>query len=209
MPKIKELLDHAIKKLKPEYKGRVPESVYHFLRRYSPMLCADIVLVPRGKKPSVILFKRDRGSVAPDTYSVTGGRLMKQKNIFASIKLRLKEETGLTIPVSHKDIIGLGLPSYTPNQKEKIQRDYTVFTPTFLFLARISSTQVSKINTGSGNLGWRKFRSIEQTWDYYAIHAVARAWDVCYGKAWRKNIDKKFLRMLDDYTELIPVRFDP
>jgi len=211
MKKLKKELDDAIGILGAEIIGKVPKPLYYFLRRYSPMLCVDVVLIPKDEKPSVLLVKRGNEAVASNQYYMVGGRIGKDGKILNTIHNKLRTEINLDYKIKLNEIIGLGLPSFPPDRNKRgVKRDYSVFTPAVCFIHRIpDKTYLEKLKPNDGNVSWKIFNKLYPNWDEYVIHAVAKAWDYYYEKSWRKTLSKRLKIILSDYTEFIPLEFDP
>ena len=192
MDVLAKIMNDAVKLIGKQ--KRLPEPAYRFLRRYDSMLCVDSVLIPEGKTPAVLLLKRTDESVAPGLYYTIGGRVGKERNLPKALERKIKSETGLSLKVSWNNVVGIGLPYYKPNKKEKEKRNYDVFTPAIIFAVKIPKN--SKVKPADGNCGWKIFTELSLEWDDYVLNAVARAWDFQYGKTWRKNLPVKIKKRL-------------
>jgi hypothetical protein len=209
MEEVDKKLNEVVDLIGPELDYDVPKSVYDFLRRYGPMFCVDLVIIPEDK-PSTLLLMRNNSSVVPNNYYFVGGRVNKQGNIIEIIKDKLVKELNLKVNIEMKDILGFGFPSFFPNSEEEVKRDYTVFTPAICFVCKLNSFDKVKdsIEAGDGNDSWKTFYEIDPNWDQYLKNAIAFAWDRHFGKEWRENLDKEIKENLDDFSSFIPLKFD-
>ena len=206
MDKLSPLIKKIVKITGREPKGNLPKPLYDLVRRDEPMLCVDAALIPNGKKPSVLLLKRSPHVIAPEKYYTVGGRLPKERHITKAMRDKILAETGLKCSVGLKDIMGFGLARYPPSRKEK--RDFTVVTASLCFAIKLPKQFEKKIKAGDGNTSWKVFDKIGKNWDSYVMRAVAAAWDRCYGKGWRKGLDKKIKRILADYSDFVPLKLE-
>src|SRR3990167_3915467 len=74
--------------------------LYEFLRRYGPMPCTDIVLIPQAEEPSVILAQRVKNAVGPGLQWIFGGRVGKTMNYEEVARNKLKSEIGIEVEIS-------------------------------------------------------------------------------------------------------------
>jgi hypothetical protein len=169
----------------------LPKPAYDFVRRYEALFCVDAVLVPVGKKPSVLLLKRQMGGTSGGEHYTVGGRLGKKRDVMGAMREKIRAETGLAVSVNEKNIIGFGTVWYAANRKEG-HPDFSVFTPCLSFAVRVpNATKLTKkISVADGNVGWEVFDRIQPEWDGYVTEAVAAAWDHFYGKGWRTKHGK-------------------
>ncbi len=185
--KLERLMCEAATIIGKNARGRLPKAAYNFIRKHEPLLSVDAVMVPEGSKPSVLLLKRQKGVVAAGEYYSVGGRLGMNKSVAGTMRRIVKAETGLNVSVRKENIIGFGTVWYKPSKKEG--HDYDVFTPCLSFAVRVppAGKLRRKLKIGHGNIGWKVFTKIDKSWDNYVAQAVARAWDIFYGKGWRKG----------------------
>ncbi len=207
MNRLETLLGEAAKIIGKNANVRLPKAAYNFIRRHEPILSVDCVLVPEGSKPSVLLLKRDKNVIAAGEYYSVGGRLGMNRNIVGTMSRIVKAETGLNISVRKENIIGFGIIWYEPSRKEG--HDYDVFTPCLSFAIRVPPSDKLRKNLkiGHGNVGWKVFTKIDESWDNYLAHAVARAWDVFYGTRWRKG--KSIIGRKKRAADFIPLKYAP
>ncbi len=204
MSNLERLMAEAARIIGKKARGRMPKEEYDFIRRYEPLLSVDAVLVPKGKKPSVLMLKRQqKGVVAAGEYYSVGGRLGMNMNLAGTMQRIIKAETGLNVPVRKENVIGFGTIWYKPSKKEG-HADYDVFTPCLSFAVRVPKAGElrKKLKIGHGNTGWKVFTRIDKLWDNYLTQAVARAWDVFYGKGWRKGKVSGRKKGLSDFIPL-------
>lgn len=184
------LLETAVGIIGPELNGNIPGPLYNFTRRYNPMFCTDVVLVPQGNTPSVILARRNNKAVAPGQYWIFGGRVDKGLDYFDVARTKVRNEIGIDMNVDARDIIGLGRTYFPPDTKEVTIRDHDISTPNLCLAKQIPITTQAdlKINPEAGHDPiWRVFTSIDPTWHPYIINAVAYAWQHLHGVPARES----------------------
>jgi hypothetical protein len=207
---LEKLLKPATDAFGAELSENIPPPLYNFVRRYTPMLCTDAVVLPEGPQPSVLLLKRGVNAVAPGQYYILGGRVSKNSDVLGTIQDKVRKESGLALNFTWDDLIGSGFPRFPPDANEASPRDYTVVTPTFCFTKQIPLDK-SKINPADGHSGWRVFTSIDldHMKDPYVFHAVARAWDRFYGTSWRAGMTEDVSKRLNETKNFfIPTKYE-
>lgn len=206
--KLESILSQATQLVGPDIAGNLPLPLYNFMRRYGPMLCVDVALVPEGDKPSVLLVKRTYNAVAPGEYFIVGGRVDKRMEIVAIATEKIQKEIGIKANVNIDDLIGIGFPRFLPNHKETTLRDYEVYTPALCYAYQIPQADLdtSKLKAGDGNTDWKVFTEIDPLWNLYVVHAIASAWDRFFGKKWRESVDIEVKKKLDDRSAFIPLK---
>lgn len=206
-----EILNKAVKIIGPECNGKLEFAVYEFLRRYAPMICADVVLIPEGKEPSVLLAKRDNSAGAPWEWWIFGGRVYKKMDYRKTIQEKSRSEIGLDINVSFKDLIGLGRTYLPPDKQEKTKRDYAIATPNVCFAKQIPWTAEvkKKLKPADGHYLWKRFTAINPRWNPYVVHAIAYAWYHIYGKKGISRLSKETRKVLKDTSHFIPLHYAP
>ena len=209
--KIRHILDKAISIIGQQRNENLETPLYEFLRRYGPMPCTDIVLVPKDKKPSVILARRGNNAVAPDSWFIFGGRVDKKMNYEETASSKVKTEIGIEIRLEAEDIIGFGRTYFKPDNNEIPIRNYDIGTSALVFAKQISLNKktIGKIKPSDGHNEWSIFRDIESNWHPYVISTVASAWKRFYGSEALVSLDKKSRAIIKDSYHFIPLRFEP
>lgn len=208
---IAEILYRAVGIIGPERNGPIEFVLYEFLRRYGPMACADVVLVPEDREPSALLAKRDNKAVAPKTWWIFGGRIDKKLDYIGTAQEKIQSEIGLDVSISLDDLIGLGKTYFPPDKQEEKKRDYDVSTQNICFAKQIPWTAKvqKKLKPADGHLLWRRFTTIDPKWHPYIVHTVAHAWHRFYGKDGLIGLDKETRKVLRDKSSFIPLRYSP
>jgi hypothetical protein len=209
---IRKALDGAVSLIGPNQDGNVRPPIYEFLRRYGPMRCVDVVLVPEGDSPGVILAKRNNKGVAPNQLWIFGGRVDKILNYVRVAEQKVKSEIGLDVLLSPADIIGEGRTIFPPNELEATLRDYTISTPNLCLAKQVPLTSMvqQKIKPADGHEPiWTIAERLDAGWHPYIVHAVANAWRRFYGMDWAKETSDDVRRILRDESHFIPLRYEP
>ena len=209
---IKNILDEAVSIIGPEREGNLKAPLYEFLRRYGPMPCTDVVIVPEDERLSVILAQRDNKTVAPGAWWMFGGRYGKKMDIETIAAQKTNKEIGLEVDVSMEELIGFGRTYFPPDTKEEKMRDYSIATPNLCFAKRVPITEFvqQKLQPADGNIKWDRFNNLDENWHPYVIGAVASAWDFFYGDDWAKELrleDKVKKVLNEDRYSFTPYRF--
>ena len=209
---IARILDEAVAIIGPQRNKGLEGPLYSFMRRYGPMFCADVVLVPENFNPSVILAKRNNKGVAPGQYWIFGGRVDKGLDYVKVAETKTKGEIGLDVPLSQSDIIGFGRTYFSPDLNEERQRNHDIATPNICFAKQIPITKEAydKIHPADGHEQvWNVFEQIESSWHPYIIHAVATAWNRFYPHAsWKSSVSEPVRKVLADKSHFAPLRYE-
>jgi len=205
---LESALKPAVEALGAEINGNVPKPLYDFLRRYGPMACVDVALVPEGKTPSILLAKRGMSAVAPGAYYLIGGRIDKSVDVLGTIRKKIRSEIGIDAGISWKDLIGLSMQSWLPDQAEIPVRDYSSAVIAPCFAIRASQEQIQKASAGDGHTDWKVFTGIDPNWHAHVRLAAAYAWDRFYGRNWRENASPEVRDALAESPVLIPLRYE-
>ena len=204
------LLESAVAVIGSNLDGNLPGPLYNFNRRYNPTFCTDVVLVPEGNVPSVILAQRNTKVVAPGHWWIFGGRVNKELDYFATAQTKVKSEIGLEVNVGATDVIGLGRTYFPPDAQEEKLRDHNISTPNLCFAKVVPLTDQAqeKITTADGHEGnWKVFTSIDPTWHPYIVNAVAYAWQRLHGVPARESAGDA-RGVIADPQFFIPLRYE-
>lgn len=198
----------AVEAIGPNHDEWLPcVELYNLLRRYSPMMCVDVAIVPKGKQPSVILAKRTNEAVAPNEWWVFGGRVDKKLRYLEVAHKKTKSEIGINTKLGLEDVIGLGGVIFPPDAREKELRDYTISTPALCFAKQIPLPK--RVIAGDGNTEWKVFTELDTTWHPYVQNVVAYAWNTFYGTEWANNLSKSTRKTLRNTDLFTPLRYEP
>jgi len=209
---IAKVLRTATDAIGPELNGSLPSSLYEFCRRYCPTLCVDVVLVPEGDKPSVILAKRGLNAVAPGQEWIFGGRVDKGLDYVRVGETKTESEIGLKVALSPKDVIGFGTTIFPPDSKETNVRDYTVSTGNLCFATAVPLTDRvrEKVHPADGHdPAWRVATLIGRDLHPYVLNAVANAWEKMYGLDWKNHVTDEAAAIIGNPRDFIPLRYHP
>lgn len=208
---LEESLKHIVQGFGPELNGPVPQPIYDLLRRYGPMACVDVVIVPEESRPSIVLAKRNNKAVAPNQWWIFGGRVDKSLKYENTAAQKVRREIGLDVEVSDNDLIGVGRTYFAPDVEEAVLRDHDVSTLNLCFAKRVSSAVLeSRLKPADGHKDeWKQFFEIDSLWHPYLVHAVANAWDLLYPteSKWRSDLTSEVKRILStDKYSFTPLR---
>ena len=209
--KIAKALNEAVRVIGSERNGNLEHALYEFVRRYNPMLCVDVVLVPEDEKPSVIMARRGNKAVAPGQWWVFGGRIDKELDYFSVARAKVKSEIGLDVDMHARDIIGLGRTYFPPDAKEIVLRNYDISTPNICLAKQVPITEQAraKIQPADGHEPvWKIFNGIDEDWHPYVINAVAYAWKRIYGIRAEDSVPASRRDLLANQKNFIPLCYE-
>ncbi|MEK6889294.1 MAG: NUDIX domain-containing protein [Nanoarchaeota archaeon] len=208
-----KILNEVIKEIGLERNGDLEKPLYDFVRRYGPMICVDVVLIPEGKEPRVILAKRGRQAVAPGEWWIFGGRVDKKVNYLDCAKAKVQKECGLEVEIKFEDIIGIGSTYFKKgNVGEEKLRDYDVATANLCFgkVIELNDKMKEKLNPRDGyDDEWEVFDRIDPSWHPYIINAVFNIWVKIFGKdKVLKDLDKRVRKILEQDKSFISLSYN-